>query len=338
MTTSLTDLDSSSNQLMNFDVKNGNNATLLNLDIQYNPDLWCVLVDDIDLAGGYTTWLKDSTALYKLECVDNDDDGVPNDIDNCPNTPFGEDVDLFGCTYFSLPASNFTILITGETCITSNNGKINITAQEYYNYTATVTGARLSDDYNFTEAVDIRNLLSGTYELCIKIEEQPTYNICYTIIITEPQKLSVLSRYNSLDKNISLGLFGGKNYTIDFNGLIYTTTESEITLSVSKGNNSIEIKTDLECQGVYKENIFVSDEISIYPNPFEERINVFMGNNDSEKVALNIYSYLGQLVLSKKLLIKEDFINIDTSNIPSGLYIVSLESNNSLLTFKIVKK
>ena len=338
MVTNLTDLDTSSNELLNLDIKNGNNSSLLNLDIQYNPNLWCVLVDDIDLARGYVTWLKDSTTFYKLECVDSDDDGVPDGIDACPNTPFGAVVDVFGCQYFSLPASNFTVLITGETCITSNNGKINIVAEETLNYTATVVGVGFSNTYKFTKDLDIFNLRAGAYELCITIDDEPSYSICYDITVSEPQAFFVSSKVSHSEKKVSLELSGGTTYTINFNGLIFNTTDSKLSLSLSKGTNTIEVKTDLECQGAHKESIFLSDEVLIYPNPFEDFINVFTGNNETEKFDINIYSYIGQLVLSKPQSVKKDVVTLDTSNLPTGIYFVALKSNKSLLTFKIIKK
>lgn len=88
---------------------------------------------------------------------------------------FEQPVDLFGCEYLNLPNNNFTVLITGGTCLNSNNGKINITANEIHNYAATVRRDDFDDafstEFKFTNDVEIRNLLAGRYQMCITIEE-----------------------------------------------------------------------------------------------------------------------------------------------------------------------
>lgn len=336
--TNLTSFNCSSNQLNYLDLKNGNNTLIATLNIQNNSDLSCVLVDDITIARANLNWLKGPSASYKLECVDNDDDGVSNENDQCPNTPFGEPVDLFGCTYFALPTSNFTVLLEGETCTSSNNGIINIKAEKTYNYTATVTGSNYKNSFKFTKDIDIFNMRSGAYELCITIDEKPDYSICYDVNITEPKDLNVTSKVSYSDKKVTLDLSGGTNYTIDFNGLLYTTTDTQINLSLSNGDNTIKIKTDQDCQGKYSESIYLSDDIFVYPNPFDDFIKVYTSGSKSEKVEINIYSTLGQLVLSKVLNIKENLTPLDTSNIPGGIYYASVQTANSSSIFKILKK
>ncbi|MGV8945360.1 MAG: reprolysin-like metallopeptidase, partial [Lutibacter sp.] len=55
---------------------------------------------------------------------DDDNDGVKNNIDQCPNTTPGSLVDAVGC--FTLPANNFTVEVIGETCPEKKNGQIKI--------------------------------------------------------------------------------------------------------------------------------------------------------------------------------------------------------------------
>jgi Leucine-rich repeat (LRR) protein len=329
-------LNCSSNQLSSLHINNGFNENLMAFDSRNNPLLTCILVDDQNTV--YTNWYKDPWSGYKLICDDDDNDGVSNDDDLCPGTPFGEPVDLFGCSFYSLSNDNFTILITGETCLSSNNGKVYITAEETYNYTATITGIDYLNSYKFTNDVELRNLRQGTYQLCITVDEWSGYSSCYDIVISEPEPLAVLTSKSTKNKKVSLDMSGNSNYHIDFNGFKFSTSHSNIDLSLKTGYNSIKVSTDLDCQGIYEEQIFMSDGVFVYPNPFDNAINIYLGSSEVENTEINIYSSLGQLVYTQSLKEHQDIYQIDTSKLPVGLYIVSIKTKDSLSTFKIVKK
>jgi Leucine-rich repeat (LRR) protein len=329
-------LNCSSNQLSSLHINNGFNENLMAFDSRNNPLLTCILVDDQNTV--YTNWYKDPWSGYKLICDDDDNDGVSNDDDLCPGTPFGEPVDLFGCSFYSLSNDNFTILITGETCLSSNNGKVYITAEETYNYTATITGIDYLNSYKFTNDVEIRNLRQGTYQLCITVDEWSGYSSCYDIVISEPEPLAVLTSKSTKNKKVSLDMSGNSNYHIDFNGFKFSTSDSNIDLSLKNGYNSIKVSTDLDCQGIYEEQIYMSDGVFVYPNPFDNAINIYLGSSEVKNTEINIYSSLGQLVYTQSLKEHQDTYQIVTSKLPIGLYIVSIKTKDSVSTFKIVKK
>ncbi len=328
----------SSNQLITVNANNGFNTILENIDLTDNSNLTCILVDDIAASESYPNWFKDETAAYKLICDDDDNDDVPDTEDLCPNTPFGSTVDLFGCAFFTLPATNFTILTTSENCRSSNNGKVKITAVEIFNYKATIIGDEVNAEYDFTNDVEIRNLREGIYELCITIEDKPDYRACFEVRITQPEDLTVLTSINRTEGKVSIEMSGGSRYTIDLNGLVFNTTDAFVTLNLNKGVNTIQVKADQECQGTYEKTIFIANEVQFYPNPLEDYLHVNLGDNQIKDVDFSMYSYLGQLVVSKKYAIQDGFIRIDTSFLESGIYLVSLSSNSFQSTFKIVKK
>ncbi|MEW7290840.1 T9SS type A sorting domain-containing protein [Aquimarina sp. 2304DJ70-9] len=327
-----------SNQLITVNINNGFNTILENFDVIDNPNLTCILVDDIAASESYPNWFKDEEAAYKLVCDDDDNDGVPDIEDLCPNTPFGSTVDLFGCAFFTLPSTNFTILTTSENCRSSNNGKVKIEAVEIFNYKATIVGAEVNAEYDFTNDVEIRNLRAGIYELCITIDEKPGYKVCFEVIITEPEDLSVIASVNSSEAKVSLEMYGGLNYTIDFNGLVFSTQDNLVTLNLDKGINTIQIKADEECQGTYEKTIFIANEVLFYPNPFRDNLNMYLGTGYLKNVDLKIYSLLGQLVVSKEYKPLDGLIHVDTSFLESGMYMVSISSESFQSTFKIVKK
>ncbi|WP_406684090.1 T9SS type A sorting domain-containing protein [Seonamhaeicola sp. MEBiC1930] len=324
-------------------LQNGANETLTKFSATSNPDLSCILVDDpvaviSNIDGTYDEWYKDPTANYQSICDDADNDGIANEDDLCPGTIFGEPVDLFGCPYASLPVDNFTILITGETCLNNNDGKINITSKEFYEYKANLKGDDFDRNYTFTNEIDILNLLAGTYKLCITSDELPNYESCFDVVISHPENLEVITDKRQNSKEVSFNLSGSSSYIINLNGLEFRTYESELTLQLENGVNDIKISTDKDCQGVYEESILVSDKMVIHPNPFKESINIHLDDLKDKNIEISMYSYLGQLVFHKTIKDPGSSLYIETNNLSAGFYTVFVKSSQSLSTFKIVKK
>lgn len=333
-----------SNQLVadQLNLQNGNNENLQLFNATNNPGLSCILVDDpiaviTNVDGLYDNWLKDDSASYQTICADADNDGIPNEDDLCPSTPFGAYVDLFGCEIPNLPADNFTVSVTSETCLNSNNGEITIVAQELYAYTATLSNDDFYQEYNFTNDVDIFNLLAGTYSLCITIEEWPDYEVCYTVVITEPNPLTVFSNRLAGTNELSLLMTGSSNYQVELNGTTITTSDGALTLQLQPGENVLKVKTDLACQGFYEEHIFVSDTTVVYPNPVKHTMVIY-NPVLNEDIKLNIYSSYGKLMLSKYFRSSASGLTVDLSKFNSGIYVVFITSSSKTSVHKIIKE
>ena len=323
-------------------LQNGNNQNIQTFNATDNPDLACVLVDNPpavlnNFDGFYDNWNIDNTAAYQVVCIDADNDGVPNVDDQCPGTIFGTPVDLFGCPFPDLSNNNFAISILSETCQNANDGHINIVSQQLYAYTVTLTGNDFFQEYNFTNDIDILNLLAGTYEMCITIEEWPDYEVCYTIVITEPNALEVFSSRVASGSRIALDMSGSISYNIEFNNETFTTFNPALVLDLKEGINTLRVSTDLDCQGVFEEVIFNTKDFVVSPNPFT---NILKINNVvlDENITVNIYSMVGKLVYNKTYFAEEQQLDINTNNIDAGLYIISIQSKTRVSTYKIIKQ
>jgi len=335
--TQLKEVYAQKNALFSVEASNGFNSSLLIFDLRNNPNLSCILVDDIAAAQGYAGWFKDEDAQYKLECNDDDNDGIPDVNDNCPATPFGNQVDLFGCPIFGLPYDNFTILTTSESCRTGNDGKINISAKEIHPYLATLTGSIDTVDYEFFDKVEIRNVRAGTYELCIRIIGQPDYEQCFNLQVAEPERIQVYQTSVPSNGRIGYALTGSSRYTVELNGNVFKTDAQYVELPLENGRNTIRIKTDIECQGVFEEIIHFADKISIFPNPFTNAIHVVTGSMEDEEIWVSIYAPSGKMMLAKKYLSINGKADINTGSLQSGMYVVEVESNGRFSSFKLVK-
>ena len=323
-------------------LQNGNNENLQIFNATNNPDLGCILVDNpveviSNTDGIYDNWIKDESASYQTICEDADNDGVPNEDDLCPNTEFGAPVDFTGCAYPDLPNDNFAISITGETCLNSNNGKVTIVAQELYTYTVILSNEDFFQEYNFTNDVDIFNLLAGTYNMCIVIEEWPDYESCYTVVITEPNPLEVFASRMASGQEVSLNMSGSSSYNIKFNDDVFTTHNTAITLELQPGVNTLKVSTDLDCQGIYEERIVMTDDFIVHPNPFKNVIHIFNGI-EGENINVTVHSILGQLVIDKTISNEGTAMRLDTSNLSDGVYVMTVKTESTIATYKIIKK
>ena len=130
---------------------------------------------------------------------------------------------------------------------------------------------------------------------------------------------------------------GSNSYNIEFNGDIFTTHNTNLTLQLLNGINHLKVSTDLECQGAFEKQIYVTDDFLVYPNPFNDFINMYNGRQE-EKVMVSVYSTYGQLIFSKTYANEGMEMRIDTDNLAAGIYMMTIQSETTTSTHKIVKK
>jgi hypothetical protein len=235
---------------------------------------------------------------------------------------------------FSLPANNFTIQVNGETCKTSNNGLVDIKAVQSRNYKAIITGNNVNDTYTFTTGLEIKNIPSGAYNICIYVEGQTGYKQCYDVVITEPKDLSVYSSVNVKTNTVDLVMQGGKSYIIDLNGKVYTTSESRLSLKLKNGTNQLKVSTEKDCQGLFSKTI-TAEGILIFPNPFENELNI---STTVQKAAIEIVNLQGRIVFSQNVSPQNGTISINLSNLAKGIHVLRFKTNGTESLYKIEKK
>lgn len=271
---------------------------------------------------------------------DADNDGVPNDNDLCANTPESAVVDVDGCEVFSLPTSNFSIMTIDESCISSDNGSINITAENSLDYLASLTGNGLSANNEFDTSTAFTNLSSGSYQLCFTVVGQSDFENCFDVIIEQPEALSVSSKVSTLDNKVIINLSGSTLYTITLNNVVYKTSKSEITLPLNQIKNDLTVKTNLDCQGTYNETIILSENLLVYPNPISSgELNIYLDIDKSNTYEIALYNTLGKSVY-KKTMPSDDSgkISFSIDTFATGIYLLNVKTETSLLNYKIIKK
>ncbi len=263
---------------------------------------------------------------------DIDGDQIPNMVDACNDTPLNTDVDDTGCSIFSLAANNFTLEIHGETCRTSNNGSIVLSAVENLNYTATINGNTTSESNQFTENTLFNNLNAGSYTVCFTVENESTFESCFDVVITEPEELSVFAKVDSKSKTIEVTLNGGSNYEVSLNGKTMITSENLLNLSLKPGINELKVSTDIPCQGTYEKTIIVPfEEAILYPNPVKrgEVLYLTTADIDQPELKISVYTETGSELISGTFNNPEEKrVEIDVKYLPRGVYFLYVETVN----------
>ena len=245
----------------------------------------------------------------------------------------------FTCLY-TLPINNFRISSTGETCINSNNGSISIAAAEILNYIATITGENIIKTQAFRNTSEFSGFAAGTYSVCITIDGRSDYMQCYEVVVNRPKKLELYVAVNNFaDKSsITLQMKGSTSYKLELNGVRYTTSQDQITLPVTEGNNILRVTTDNECQGLIEKKIIINSSIKLYPNPVENSLNIDLGNNITNGAKVEIRNTAGRIVFSDRQNNTEGKLMLNLQNLEPAVYYLKLSLDNSESIFKILKK
>jgi hypothetical protein len=82
----------------------------------------------------------------------------------------------------------------------------------------------------------------------------------------------------------------------------------------------------------------VSEKVLAYPNPTSDWVQLYVGGND-EKVDVALFDLAGNTVLSKSQKVSQNRVfDIGLSELPSGIYVVSLSGNTVSSQIKIIKE
>ncbi len=273
------------------------------------------------------------------EYADDDMDGVIDKEDKCLNTPIGAMVDTNGCEVFSLSPDAISVIVSSTSCIGQKNGSILISSSNknftYSIYIGESNAGVLNKANNFTQKIE--NLGVGSYTVSIKVDGIQNYERNYELKIGEPAALNAITTVDSTNSALIIKLSGSETYFINLNGNLNKSEDSKLTLPLVKGLNTLRITTGKDCQGAYNEEIFLSEEVNISPNPSLGPINIYIPGNDSF-VDIKINNMSGSTILESFQNIPDNrLLNLDLSNLNTGTYIIKLSGKTVRTTSKLIK-
>ena len=271
----------------------------------------------------------------KIELPDTDQDGIVDELDACPNSEPGVLIDETGCALPIILPNTFTIRSYGETCRSNDNGSIAITAANTTEYTASLTGNGTAAQ-DFSGSIEFNGLVAGTYTLCFTLTEFPQQEAqCFTVNVGQPEDLSVSSIVDTNDQFITLDLDGADRYFIRLNDKEYVTTENRITLPLGDTKNTLTVKTDAECQGVFEQTIRLNTEPVVHPNPMiGDTLFITIGDSDTQEINIGLYDMSGNLIYSKT---QQGSASVNIADLPKGLYVLKLIQNNTTYHYKLIR-
>ena len=282
----------------------------------------------------------DELQIVSKEYVDTDGDGVADINDNCPDTPEGSVVDLNGCVLFTLAANNYSIKSVSASCVGSNNGKIEVSAEDTsYTYQVNISGIdttySLSADNN--HSLIIEDLEVGVYTINFTIDSQEGYIQSFETTITEPAPLQGKAQVDYFSKTAKLKLSGSEVYYIEVNGQMMASNTNDFSAPLKPGKNIIKVTTPLDCQGIYEEVLFMSEKLRYFPNPVQNELNITVPGTDGE-INIEIFTDGGaNLYRGTHSINGSRTIQLPMSRYKSGLYIVKCSGKTVNESFKIIK-
>ena len=295
--------------------------------------------------GGDNSTLKDVlTKQYQQvgltkEYADDDLDGVLDKEDKCLNTPLGAMVDTNGCEVFSLSPNAFSVIVTSASCIGQKSGSIAInSSNKDFTYTillGEVNAGVLNKANNFTQKIE--NLAVGNYTITLRVDGIKNYERKYELKIGEPAALNAITSVDSVNASLQLKLSGSEKYFIALNSVIKESSESRMDLPLVKGLNTLRITTTKDCQGAYNQEIFLSEESRIFPNPTLGPIKIYIPGNDTE-VEIKLNTMVGTSILQTNQKIPSSrIVDLDISNLVTGTYFIQLHGKTVRTTSKLIK-
>lgn len=295
--------------------------------------------------GGDNATLKDvltknfnQVGLTK-EYADDDMDGVLDREDKCLNTPLGAMVDTNGCEVFTLSSDAISVTISSTSCIGQKNGSILIsTSNKNFSYSILIGDTNagvLNKANNYSQKIE--NLSVGSYTITLRVDGVQNYERKYDVKIGEPAALNAITSVDSSKSTLNIKLSGSDTYFVYLNGNQKESAESKIELPLVKGLNSLRITTNKDCQGAYNEEIFLSEEVNISPNPTSGPVNIYIPGNDSV-VEITMNNMMGSMILQTNQAIPFNrMLDLDLSHLNAGTYLIKLSGNTVRTVSKLVK-
>lgn len=259
-------------------------------------------------------------------------------------------------TRIELPNDNYSVSLTGLTCIDSGDGVIDINANIKNRYVVNVESPQnnysgvFDLDHTNDWSLILNQLDAGEYTITLTIQnvQEDMYQESYIINLDEPEPLEATSTRQantttsengkvSADYNINIPI-GTAPFFIEVNGdLVLETYDRDVVVNVSHGD-TLAIRTSKPCEGIIEKNISIPSGFKLYPNPTKGIVTITLSstNENAEPQLIQVFDINGRLVLEKQEEILTQ-VQLDISNLSSGEYFITIPSISET-SFKVIKQ
>ena len=194
-----------------------------------------------------------------------------------------------------------------------------------------LSGSNLSLSFDLAKAQ-----YSATYNDRLKVDVSTDCGATYTNIYDKDGlDLSTLPGYNSTSSWAPNSGSDWRTETIDLSS--YANQNVKIRfVSINDYSNSTYIDNIVVTGTLSTNRVDFDDHFTLFPNPVDDSFTVRSKQADIKKVV--IYNLLGREVSTLKIDGIQQLVNINTTSLSSGVYLVRLESDLGVFHKKIVKK
>ena len=114
-------------------------------------------------------------------------------------------------------------------------------------------------------------------------------------------------------------------------------TEANWSTALPAGLVKLQVSTDLNCQGIYVKEFFVSESVSAFPNPTTGPVQVHVNGID-KKVDISIINAAGLNVSNQNYPVPSSrLVGLDLSTFFAGIYLIRVQGETVDQTLKIIK-
>ena len=189
--------------------------------------------------------------------------------------------------------------------------------------------AMLYEPYDTTGGIIIDTLTTNILDTCLNFIPDSFYIASVT---TDPNTNTVTVVWTFTGGGMTSSLTVVYNYTSPGNNAIILTISCG-TKALATYLSIIHISTTMGILPVYGNN----NEIVAYPVPFMDKLNIAFAG--SGKVNITLYDATGRIAFMEPTFTASGVVNkeINTSALPSGVYIMNIENNGTVIHKQVIK-
>ncbi len=196
---------------------------------------------------------------------------------------------------------------------------------------------------NGAMTMNAMNVPAGTYTVTVTDANGCMTMSTYTV--TEPTALTLTIMHNNNDSATAMPVGGVMPYTYQWSansGNQTTATATNLMNNVTYmvtvvDANGCEAMDSVDVSFINVQSIANVNSLAMFPNPTSAQVFVDLDLATATTVQINITNALGQLVSTQALgTIQTQRVELSTSDLPSGLYLVQFQIGEELVTRKLI--
>lgn len=155
-----------------------------------------------------------------------------------------------------------------------------------------------------------------------------------------PAKNGILNTYEMIQNGFYNGWAGALAWS--YAGRDGAGKWENVRFELSNFRNSFPVIVDFDfCDSIFSKNNSDFKILNIYPNPFENHINIEVENSGISRAIFILIDVLGKNVWEEKQYLMDansSKINLDIPSLNSGIYFLKIIQKEATKTFKLIKK